>query len=135
MTPAIARRARQRTIGPVTAPLRSRTEFASAVAELDLLVDKNPRVGTPEHDRMELLAILVGAYEADNLRPPKAVTPQQLVHFMAEQKGMSAGELAELLGGRSRLSDFNHARRPLSTGQILKLRDALAIPADRLISR
>jgi HTH-type transcriptional regulator/antitoxin HigA len=53
---------------------------------------------------------------------------------MAEQKGVSPGELAELLGGRSRLSDFLNGVRDLSKGQIIKLRDRLGIPADLLIA-
>ena len=60
---------------------------------------------------------------------------QQMVQQMAEQKGISAGQLADVMGGRSRLSDFYHERRSLSTAQIVKLRELLGIPADYLIAR
>ena len=43
-------------------------------AELDGLIDANPKEGTPRHDHMELLAILIGAYEAETLEPFVAVT-------------------------------------------------------------
>lgn len=56
-----------------------------------------------------------------------------LVQFMAEQKGMSRAELAEIVGGRSRLSDFMSGKRELSKGQIQALRDKLGIPADLLL--
>ena len=120
---------------PIERPIRSRAEFEQVIEELDHLIDQNPKTGTAEHDRMELLALLIGAYEAEHVPLPTPVTPQQMVKFMAEQKNVSPGELAELLGGRSRLSDFYNHRRPLSTGQIIKLRDRLGIPADLLISR
>ena len=120
---------------PIQRPIRSRAELYQVIEELDHLIDRNPKAGTPEHDRMELLALLIGAYEAEHVPPPAPVTPQQMVRFMAEQKNVSPGELAELLGGRSRLSDFYNRRRPLSTGQIIKLRERLSIPADLLISR
>jgi HTH-type transcriptional regulator/antitoxin HigA len=53
---------------------------------------------------------------------------------MAEQKGVTATELANLMGGRSRLSDFFNKKRELSRSQIRQLRDALGIPADLLIA-
>ena len=120
---------------PIQRPIRSRAEFEQVVEELDHLIDVNPKTGTEEHDRMELLALLINAYEAEHVSPPAPVTPQEMVRFMAEQKNVLPGELAELLGGRSRLSDFYNHRRPLSTGQIIKLRERLGIPADLLISR
>ena len=130
MTTATAARKAAR---PIDKPIRTKAAFAEAVAELDALIDQNPREGTREYDRMDLLSILAAAYEADHVPPPAAVTPQEIVRFMAEQRGTSSGELAVIMGGRSRLSDFYSGRRSLSTGQILRLRAALGIPADLLI--
>lgn len=53
---------------------------------------------------------------------------------MAEQKGVSQGKLAELLGGRSRLSDFMNEKRELSREQIKKLRQVLDVSADLLLA-
>ncbi|MGH7625338.1 MAG: helix-turn-helix domain-containing protein [Gemmatimonadaceae bacterium] len=50
------------------------------------------------------------------------------------QKGLTRAQLARLLGGRSRVSDFFIQRRPLSLGQVEKLRGALGIPSDLLIA-
>jgi len=52
---------------------------------------------------------------------------------MLEQKGFTRGDLAEWLGGRSRVSDFLSRKRELSRRQILVLRERLGIPADLLI--
>ena len=82
---------------------------------------------------MELLTILIAAYEEQHLPPFEPATPQEVVRFMAEQKGIGSAELAELLGGRSRLSDFYRGVRDLSKTQIVALRDALGIPADLLL--
>lgn len=59
---------------------------------MDALLDADPREGTPELDRLELLSILVAAYEADNEPEPHLPTPQAAVRFMAEQKGITATE-------------------------------------------
>lgn len=62
-----------------------------------------------------------------------ATTPQGVVDFMLEQKGMAWAELAEVMGGRRRVSNFFQGKRPLSRGQMVALRDLLGIPADLLL--
>ncbi len=130
MTIGVARKS-----APIVRPIRTAHEFEQVVTELDQLVNLNPREGSAGYDRMELLAILIGAYEQAHLPAFKPATPQELVQFMAEQKGLTSGALADLLGGRSRLSEFLNGMRELSKTQILRLRDALGIPADLLLGR
>jgi len=122
-----------RRAAPVVRPIRNGQEFDDAIAELDELANANPREGTAAYDRMGLLAILIAAYEDDNLPPFESASPQEVVRFMAEQRGIDSAALAELLGGRSRLSEFLSGTRELSKSQIMTLRDALGIPADLLL--
>ena len=60
------------------------------------------------------------------------LTPQDVVDFVLQQRGMSRADLAPLMGGRSRVSDFFNGKRALSKGQIEALREHLHIPADLL---
>jgi HTH-type transcriptional regulator/antitoxin HigA len=122
------------TVAAVTRPLRTRHEYQSAMAEVDALLDEDPRKGTSEHDRLDLLAVLIGAYEDRQLLMDAPVAPRDLVAFMMEQRGVTRGQLADWLGGRSRVSEFFRGRRTLSLAQIRILRDRLGIPADLLIS-
>ena len=115
----------------ITRPIRNKSEFNQIRAEWMALMDA-PK-GTAERDRFELLTILIGAYETEHVPEPELPSPQAAVRFMAEQKGLSQGELAELLGGRSRLSEFMTGGHELSKTQIKTLRDELGIPADLLI--
>ena len=115
----------------ITRPIRSKSEFNQIRAEWMTLMD-TPK-GTPERDRFELLSILIGAYENEHEPEPDLPSPQAVVRFMAEQKGLTQGELADLLGGRSRLSEFMTGGHELSKTQIKTLRDELGIPADLLI--
>lgn len=128
MTPRAAAPAR-----PIYRPIRTAKEFEETVNELDYLADMDPKEGTPAYDRMELLGILIAAYEEAHLPPLEPATPQELVQFMAGQKEISSPDLAELLGGRSRLSEFLNGTRDLSKTQIMRVRDALGIPADLLL--
>lgn len=70
---------------PIDRPLRTGKEFEEAVTELDHLADLDPQEGTPAYDRMELLGILVAAYEEAHLPPFEPATPRELVQFRAEQ--------------------------------------------------
>ena len=135
MTTTTPARRPRKAARPIDRPIRTRAEFRNAQAELDAIVDSDPKEGIPAFDRMELLAILVAAYEAETLPEFVAPTPQEMVQHMAEAQGIRSGELAQIMGGRSRLSDFYNAKRQLSMPQIVKLRDLLGISADLLISR
>ena len=72
------------------------------------------------------------AYEDEHERMGP-VTPQEAVEFMLEQKGMTRAELTELMGGRSRVSEFFSGKRDLSKSQIEALHLHLGIPADVLL--
>jgi hypothetical protein len=61
------------------------------------------------------------------------VTPQRAVEFMLQQKGMSRSDLNELMGGKSRVSEFLSGRRDLSKAQIEALHRHLGIPAEVLL--
>jgi Predicted transcription regulator containing HTH domain len=115
----------------ITRLIRNKSEFNQIRAEWMTLMDA-PK-GSAERDRFELLTILIGAYESEREPEPDLPSPQAAVRFMVEQKGLSQGELAELLGGRSRLSEFMTGGHELSKTQIKTLRDELGIPADLLI--
>jgi antitoxin component HigA of HigAB toxin-antitoxin module len=63
------------------------------------------------------------------------VSPQEVVDFILEQKGMERSDLAEWLGGRSRVSEFFSGKRDLSRGQIEALRKHLGLSADLLLMK
>ena len=84
-------------------------------------------------ERFEALkAKLVEHYE-DERYPMGAVTPQQAVAFMLEQKGLDRSNLDDVMGGKSRVSEFLSRKRELSKFQIEGLRRVLGIPADILL--
>ena len=113
--------------------LRNEEEYDIAVVEIDDLLDADPQPGSEEYDRLEFLSVLVQAYEDIHLPAYEQPTPQEMVDFMLEQRGLSRADLAKWLGGRSRTSEFFNGIRPLSIRQIGALRDHLGIPADLLL--
>ncbi|HKP74159.1 MAG TPA: helix-turn-helix domain-containing protein [Longimicrobiaceae bacterium] len=113
--------------------LRSEAEYDAAVAEIDALLDQDPVPGSEEDERLEFLSLLVEAYDDEHFQMGESSTPQSVVDFMLEQKGMQRGDLADAMGGRSRVSDFFNGKRELSRSQIKALRDLLGVPADLLL--
>jgi HTH-type transcriptional regulator / antitoxin HigA len=115
--------------------LRNAREYKAAVAEIDRLLDADPKRGTTAYDRLEFLSVLVEAYEDEqNPIDESQGSPQSVVAFMLEQQGKSRGDLAPLMGGKARVSEFFSGKRRLSVEQIRALRDELGIPADLLIA-
>ncbi|MEO7085946.1 MAG: helix-turn-helix domain-containing protein, partial [Gemmatimonadaceae bacterium] len=115
--------------------LRNAKEFKAAVAELDRLADADPARGSEAYDRLEFLAVLIEAYENEH-NPVDEITgtPQTVVVFMLEQQGKTRADLAPLMGGKGRVSEFFAGKRRLSVEQIRALHRELGIPADLLIA-
>ena len=112
--------------------LRTAREYRTAVAEIESLLDCGARAA--DRDRLAFLSLLVQDYE-DRTDPldEHAGSPRDVVEFMLEQRGMTRSQLAPMMGGRARVSEFFSGRRRLSMEQVRALRDALGIPADLLV--
>lgn len=112
--------------------LKNDAEYDAAIAEIGRLLDEDVEPGSDGYDRLEFLSVLVEHYEEDHY-PMGPVTPQQAVAFMLEQKGLDRSDLDEVMGGKSRVSEFFSTKRELSKAQIEGLRRMLGIPADILL--
>jgi HTH-type transcriptional regulator / antitoxin HigA len=114
--------------------LRDEAEYDAAVAEVDALLERDPPAGSPDYERLLFLAVLIGAYDDEHYPMGDTGTPQSAVAFMLEQKGLTRADLAPILGGRSRLSEFFSGKRRLSVPQMQKIREVLGVPADLLLA-
>jgi len=113
--------------------LRTEEEYDAAIARIEELLGEDPVAGGDEHEELQFLSLLVEAYEDEHYPMGERGTPQSIVEFMLEQKGMDRNDISEAMGGRSRVSEFFSAKRALSRGQIERLRNLLGIPADLLL--
>jgi HTH-type transcriptional regulator/antitoxin HigA len=71
----------------VLRPIRNDKEYAVVLAELSAFVDKEPRRGSKETDRFELLLMLVEAYEAKYYSIDRP-DPIEAIKFRMEQTGL-----------------------------------------------
>jgi HTH-type transcriptional regulator / antitoxin HigA len=115
--------------------IRTKAEYEAALREAEQLVELDPSPRTDAGAQLEGLAILIQAYEAAHFPVDEDASPQEIVEFILEQRDMTRADLYELMGGKSRVSEFFSGKRSLSLEQIKALWDELHIPPTLLLER
>lgn len=112
-------------------PIRNQKQHRAALAQIRLLWSARP--GTPEHDRLEVLATLVEDYE-DKHQPILPPDPVQAIRFRMEQLGLDRKALEPSIGSRARVSEVLSRKRRLTLDMIRRLHKQLGIPAEILLA-
>ena len=115
----------------VIKPIKNNLDYRSALAEIDKLMDAKPN--TPEGDRLDVLATLVCAWEAEHhpIDPPDAV---EAIKFAMEQRGLTRRDLEPYIGSRARVTEVLNRKRSLTLPMIRRLHAGLGIPAEALLN-
>lgn len=111
-------------------PIRSEKDYEAALAEVERLW--GAKAGTPDGDRLDVLATLIESYE-DKRYPMDPPDPIEAIKFRMEQQGLTRRDLEPLIGTRTRVAEVLNRRRGLSIGMIRRLHKALGISAEVLI--
>jgi HTH-type transcriptional regulator / antitoxin HigA len=114
-------------------PIRTKKDYQTALSRSYVLMQKNLKSASAEADELEVLSILVEAYEKKHYPVPPP-HPVEAIRYRLEQNGMSEKELNKLLGGRNRKSEIMSGKRKLSLNMIRTLHEVLNIPAETLIA-
>ena len=111
-------------------PIRTAADYERALSDVERLWGAPS--GTPEGDRLDVLATLIDAYEAEHypIDPPD---PVEAIKFRMEQQGLSRKDLEPLIGTRTRVAEVLNRKRSLSISMIRRLHDRLGISAEVLI--
>ncbi len=111
-------------------PIRSSADHEAAIRAVELLW--GAKAGTPEGDRLDVLATLIDAYETAHY-PLESPDPIEAIKFRMEQQGLSRRDLEGVIGSRARVSEVLSGKRDLSIGMIRRLHERLGISAEVLI--
>lgn len=111
-------------------PVRSEADYDAALEELERLW--GAKCGTPEGDRLDVLATLIEAYEARH-HPMDPPDPVEAIRFRMEQQGLTRKDLEPMIGPRNRVADVLNRKRGLSIDMIRQLHEQLGISAEVLI--
>lgn len=113
-------------------PIRTEADYNAALKTISGLMESDPEIGTPDGDRLDVLATLVQAYEAQHF-PIDLPDPIEAIKFRMEQAGLTAKDLEPMIGRRNRVYEVLNRKRSLTLPMIWKLHKGLGIPAESLI--
>ena len=111
-------------------PIKSDRDYNRALKRLELIFDAKP--GSSEGDELEVLGILIEQYENEHF-PIGMPDPIEAIKFRMEQLGYTQGDLANIVGLKSRAREILSRKRNLTLEMIRQLHDSLKIPTDVLI--
>lgn len=111
-------------------PIRTKPEYRAALKEAEALWDAPSR--TPKADRLEVLTLLIEAYERKHY-PIEAPDPIDFLQHIMEARGLARKDLEPYIGSRARVAEVLNRVRPLTLEMIRRLATGLELPADVLI--
>ncbi|WP_249172230.1 ImmA/IrrE family metallo-endopeptidase [Burkholderia vietnamiensis] len=112
--------------------IRSDEQYQAYLGEIHTLMERMPAGGTGEADKLELLSVLVEAYENQRF-PVEMPDPIDAITFRMEEQGLRQADLVPYFGTRSRVSEVLSRKRPLTVQMIRALSVGLGISAETLV--
>lgn len=106
-------------------PIRTHADHEAALREIERLW--GAPAGSPEGDKLDVLATLVDVYESAQW-PVDASDPVDLLRYLIEDAGHTQQELAEIIGSKSRASEILGRRRALTIDMIDRISNAWKVP-------
>ncbi|AQG81771.1 helix-turn-helix domain-containing protein [Spirosoma montaniterrae] len=111
--------------------IKNEAEYDQALDRADAIFDARP--GTPEGDELELLLLVIKAYE-DEHHPVPPPDPIDAIKLTMEEQGIKAAELTQRMGvSKSYVSQLLSRRKPLTASMMRLLHRQLGIPAEILL--
>jgi HTH-type transcriptional regulator / antitoxin HigA len=111
-------------------PIRTKRDYEAALGKVERVW--GAKAGTSEGDRLDVLATLIDAYEAEHY-PMDPPDPIEAIKFRMEQQGLTRKDLEEIIGTRTRIAEVLNRKRGLSIAMIRRLHERLGISAEVLI--
>ena len=113
-------------------PIRTETEYDEALEEIERYFENEPKPGTQQADRFDLLALIVEDYERKSwpIEPPR---PLRRSVTAWKRGAITQADLGRLLGSRQRAFGILARKRPLTMRMAWKLHREWKIPAEALI--
>jgi len=112
--------------------IRSEEQHQEYLHEIQSLIALSPQSGSNAAERLELLTVLVEAYENQKF-PIEAPDPVSAILFRMQEQGLRQADLVPYFGTRSRVSEVLSRKRPLTVNMIRALSSGLGISTETLV--
>lgn len=111
--------------------VRTKADYRAALKRIDVLWGAS--IKSPEADELEILSLLLEAYEKEHTTMPQ-VNPVSLLLHVMEARELTRKDLEPYIGARARVAEVLNRVRPLSLEMIRRFSAGLDLPADLLIA-
>ena len=112
--------------------LKTEKDYDKALNRIDELIELNQKLGTPESDELEILALLVEKYEELNWNI-ETPDPIEAIKYRMEEMNLKQKDLIPYIGNKSKVSELLNRKISLSLSMIKNLSEALHIPLEILV--
>lgn len=112
--------------------IRTEEQYHRYLEEVQSLMALGGALDAKQCDRLELLTLLLEAYESTKF-PVEPPDPIDAILFRMEEKGLKRADLVPYFGTSSRVSEVLGRKRPLTVQMIRALSLGLGLSADTLI--
>lgn len=112
--------------------IRTEEQYAAYLDEVQALISEGPNLNRGKSERLELLIVLLEAYE-NSKYPVESPDPIDAILFRMNEKGLKQADLVPYFGTSSRVSEVLNRKRPLTVQMIRALTIGLGISADTLV--
>lgn len=113
-------------------PIKTERDYRAALKLAEALWEAPE--GSPEADRLDVLTLLIQAYEAKH-HPVHDPEPVDFLLYVMEQRGLTRKDLEPYIGSRARVAEVLNRVRPLTLEMIRRLSEGLGLPAAILVQR
>ncbi len=111
-------------------PIKTHEDHTAALREIERLWGADE--GTPDGDKLDILATLVEAYE--NIHwPIEPLDPVETIKVHMEMAGLKQSALAAVIGSKARASEVLNRKRGLTLDMVYRLNKEWHLPADILV--
>ncbi len=111
-------------------PITTAADYEAALERVGELMDAERN--TPKGDELEVLSLVVDAYEESQF-PMDDPDPINFLKDVMEFRGYAQKDLAQLLNSRPRASEVLNRQRPLTLSMIRLISQAWQVPVTPLI--
>lgn len=112
-------------------PIKNESDYKLALKRFELLFDAP--IGTPESDKADILALLIGEFENKNY-PIDAPDPIEAIKIRMEEMQLKQIDLVDAIGEKSRVSEILNRKQKLTVEMIRNLTTHLNLSPRVLIS-
>jgi len=112
--------------------IRTEEQYTAYLNEVQSLISEGPKLNSKNSERLELLTVLLEAYE-NSKYPVESPDPIDAILFRMNEKGLKQSDLVPYFGTSSRVSEILNRKRPLTVQMIRALTIGLGISAETLV--